>query len=264
MAYFKGISAFIVDMDGVLYRGNTAIPGAKEFISTLEETGRKFLLLTNNSSLTPAQYEAKLEKMGIKVQKERIFTSAQATAFYLRLTARAGAKVFLIGMDGIREALLAEGFTISEDKDVDFVVVGIDYNLSYEKLKKATLAIRAGAVFIGTNPDKTLPTEEGLCPGNGAILAALEASTDVKPITIGKPSPLIFELALKRLGSNPQETAVVGDRLETDILGAHRAGLKSILVLSGATDRNHLALAELKPDFVFESVKELAEALRGE
>jgi len=263
MVNLKEISAFIIDMDGVLYRGNTAIPGARDFISALEETGRKFLLLTNNSSLTPAQYEAKLAGMGIKVPKEKIFTSAQATTLYLRTIAGAGAKIFLIGMDGIREALLAEGFTLSEDKDVDFVVVGIDFNLSYEKLKKATLAIRAGATFIGTNPDKTLPAEEGFYPGNGAILAALEASTGVKPVIVGKPSPLIFEMALKRLGSTPEETAVVGDRLETDILGAHRAGLKGILVLSGVTDRNSLASAEPKPDMVFESVKDLAEALRN-
>lgn len=263
MVDLREISAFIIDMDGVLYRGNTAIPGASDFISALEETGRKFLLLTNNSSLTPAQYEAKLASMGIKVPKEKIFTSAQATALYLRTIAGTGAKVFLIGMDGIREALLAEGFALSDDRDVDFVVVGIDFNLSYEKLKKATLAIRAGATFIGTNPDKTLPTEEGLYPGNGAILAALEASTGVKPVIVGKPSPLIFELALKRLGSTPEETAVVGDRLETDILGAHQAGLKGILVLSGVTDRNSLASAELKPDLVFESVKDLAEALRN-
>lgn len=263
MVNLREISAFIIDMDGVLYRGNTAIPGARDFVSALEETGRKFLLLTNNSSLTPAQYEAKLANMGIKVPKEKIFTSAQATALYLRTIAGAGAKVFLIGMDGIREALLAEGFTLSEDKDVDFVVVGIDFNLSYEKLKRATLAIRAGATFIGTNPDKTLPMEEGLYPGNGAILAALEASTGAKPVIVGKPSPLIFEMALKRLGSFPEETAVVGDRLETDILGAHQAGLKGILVLSGVTDRNSLASAELKPDLVFESVKDLAEALRN-
>lgn len=262
MAGLRGISAFIVDMDGVLYRGNTAIPGASEFISALEETRRKFLLLTNNSSLTPAQYEAKLAGMGIKVQRERIFTSAQATALYLRSRAKPGAKVFLIGMDGIREALLAEGFLLTGDRDADFVVVGIDFNLSYQKLKEATLAIRAGAAFIGTNPDKTLPTEEGLCPGNGAILAALEASTGVKPIIVGKPSPLIFEMALKRLGSSPDETAVVGDRLETDVLGAKQAGLRSILVLSGVTDRDSLASSELKPDFVFDSVRELAEALR--
>ena len=262
MTDLKAISSFIVDMDGVLYRGNTAIPGAREFISALEETGRKFLLLTNNSSLTPAQCEAKLAGMGIRVRQDKIFTSAQATALYLRSIAGAGAKVLLIGMDGIREALLAEGFTLSTDRDADFVVVGIDFNLSYEKLKEATLAIRAGATFIGTNPDKTLPTEEGLCPGNGAILAALEASTGVKPIIVGKPSPLIFEMALRRLGSSPEETAVVGDRLETDILGAKEAGLRSILVLSGVTDRQFLASSELKPDFVFESVKELAEALR--
>ncbi len=263
MVSLREISAFIIDMDGVLYRGNTAIPGADKFISTLEETGRDYLLLTNNSSLTPAQYEAKLAKMGIKVNQAKIFTSAQATAIYLRSIAKPGAKILLIGMEGIREALLAAGFVLSEDKDVDFVVVGIDLNLTYEKLKKAALAIRAGASFIGTNPDRTLPTEEGLCPGNGAILAALEASTEVKPTIIGKPSPLIFELALKRLGSNPEKTAVVGDRLETDILGAHQAGLKSILVLSGVADKSSLAAANPKPDFVFESVKELAEALKG-
>jgi len=264
MSSLQDISAFIIDMDGVLYRGSTMVPGAAEFIAFLREQGKKFLLLTNNSSRTPVQYVEKLARMGIEIDEGRIFTSAQATALYLRQKAKPGTRVYVIGMDGIREALTAEGFVLSEDSKVDFVVVGMDTTVTYEKLKKAALAIRAGAKFIGTNPDKTLPTEEGLVPGNGAILAAIQTATDVEPLIIGKPQKPIFEIALARLQSRPEETAVIGDRLETDILGGLQAGLKTILVLSGATDKDLLESSEVQPDWVFESVKELLERMRGE
>jgi len=270
MPSLRDINAFIIDMDGVLYRGEAAIPGAAEFLALLREWGKKFLLLTNNSTRTPAQYVEKLARMGIKVSEDDIFTSAQATALYLRRVAPPGSRVYLIGMDGIREALLAEGFALADGIDVDFVVVGMDTTVTYEKLKKATLAIRAGAEFIATNPDKTLPTEEGIVPGAGSILAAIETATDVKPTVIGKPQKPIFDIALKRLGSPPEETAVIGDRLETDILGGIQSGLKTILVLSGVTTREDLDRAtqtdrphpEIELHWVFESVKELAEELR--
>lgn len=268
MALLQNINAFIIDMDGVLYRGEAAIPGAAGFLALLREQGKKFLLLTNNSTRTPAQYVEKLARMGIQVDQGHIFTSAQATALYLRQVARPGSRVYLVGMDGIREALLAEGFTLTDGTDVDFVVVGMDTTVTYEKLKKATLAIRAGARFIATNPDRTLPTEEGIVPGAGSILAAIETATGVKPTIVGKPQKPIFDIALKRLGSRPEETAVIGDRLETDILGGIRSGLKTILVLSGVTTREDLAgdptgrsRPEIKPHWVFESVKELAEEL---
>jgi len=263
MDSLRDISAFIIDIDGVLYRGHQVLPGAREFIAFLRKRETPFLLLTNNSTRTPAQYVARLKGMGIPVEEEHIFTSAQATASWLRGIAKPGSRVYLIGMDGIREALLSAGFVISDDSAVDFVVVGMDTTVTYEKLKKATLAIRAGARFIGTNPDRSFPSEEGIIPGNGAILAAIEAATDLKPTVIGKPERAIFDAALEKLGSRREETAVIGDRLDTDILGGRRAGLKTILVLSGITDRETLARSPVKPDWVFESLQELLSRLKG-
>jgi len=166
--------------------------------------------------------------------------------------------VYAIGEEGLRAAL-GERYTIAEE-GADFVVVGMDTGLTYEKLRVATLLIRGGARFIATNPDKTLPTEEGLVPGNGASLAALEAATGVAPFVVGKPEPASFDLALARMGVGKEGTAVIGDRLETDILGGRRAGLSTILVLSGATSRQELENSTIKPDLVFENVRQLYES----
>jgi len=257
----KAVRAFLIDVDGVLYVGRRPMPGAAEFIRHLREEGIPFLLLTNNSTRTPAQYVAKLLRMGIEVEEEHIFTSAQATALYLEEEAP-GATVYVIGMEGLRQALMDKGFRLVEKADgVDFVVVGMDIRLTYEKLRQATLAIRRGARFIGTNPDKTFPAEEGIVPGNGAILAALEAASGVAPTIIGKPERAIFELALKRLGTSPPETAVVGDRLDTDVLGGQRAGLVTILILSGITTPDDLRRSPIRPHFVFQNLKRLLEEM---
>jgi len=252
------IKSLIIDLDGVLYRGDEPIEGAREFIAFLQREGIPFLLLTNNSTRTPSQYVEKLAGMGIAIKESDVLTSAQATAMYLEKVAPPGAPVYAIGEDGLRAALNAR-YTFTEEK-ADFVVVGMDSKLTYEKLKIATLLIRGGARFIATNPDKTLPTEEGLIPGNGAILAALEAATGVSPLVIGKPEPTIFDLALARMGTGKEGAAVIGDRLETDILGGRRAGLLTILVLSGATSRQDLETSPVQPDLVFEDVKQLYEA----
>jgi len=199
--------------------------------------------------------------MGIAVKESDILTSAQATALYLEKVAPPGARVYAIGEEGLRTAL-SEKYVLTAE-GADFVVVGMDSKLTYEKLRIATLSIRGGAKFIATNPDKTLPTEEGLIPGNGAILAALEAATGMAPFVVGKPEPAIFDLALAKMGVGKEGAAVIGDRLETDILGGRRAGLITILVLSGATNREGLENSSIKPDFVFEDVKQLYESWRG-
>jgi 4-nitrophenyl phosphatase len=245
----------IIDLDGVLYRGDEAIVGAREFIALLQREGIPFLLLTNNSTRTPGQYVTKLGKMGIAIEESDVLTSAQATALYLERIARPEARVYAIGEEGLRAAL-GERYTIAEE-GADFVVVGMDTGLTYEKLRVATLLIRGGARFIATNPDKTLPTEEGLVPGNGAVLAALEAATGVSPFVVGKPEPAIFDLALAKMGVGKEGVAIIGDRLETDILGGQRAGLITILVLSGATSRQELENSTIKPDLVFENVRQL-------
>ena len=215
------------------------------------------MFLTNNSTRTPGQHVTKLGKMGIVIEESDDLTSAQATALYMEKIAPPGASVYAIGEEGLRAAL-GERYTIAEE-GADFVVVGMDTGLTYEKLRVATLLIRGGAKFIATNPDKTLPTEEGFVPGNGASLAALEAATGVAPFVVGKPEPAIFDLALARMGVGKEGVAVIGDRLETDILGGHRAGLSTILVLSGATSRQELENSSIKPDLVFENVRQLYE-----
>ncbi|MBC8264532.1 MAG: molybdenum cofactor cytidylyltransferase [Anaerolineales bacterium] len=251
-------NSLIIDMDGVIYRGDQAIVGAKEFVALLQREGVPFLFLTNNSTRTPGQYVTKLDKMGIAIEEKDVLTSAQATALYLEKIALSGSRVYAIGEEGLRAAL-REKYTIAEE-EASFVVVGMDTRLTYEKLKTATLLIRGGARFIATNPDKTLPTEEGLVPGNGAAIAALEAATGVIPFVVGKPEPAIFDLALARMGVGKEGAAVIGDRLETDILGGQMAGLSTILVLSGAASRQELENSTIKPDLVFENVRQLYEA----
>jgi 4-nitrophenyl phosphatase len=252
----RPIENLIIDMDGVLYQGDEAIPGTKEFFAFLRERPIGFILATNNSTRTAQQYVDKLAHMGVEVTLSEILTSSQATAMYLETLAPPGTKVYVIGEEGLETAVRERGYIISGD-DAEFVVVGMDRRLTYEKLKVATLLIRKGARFIGSNPDKTLPTEEGFIPGAGAILAALEASTDVAPTIVGKPERTIFELALAKMESSQEDTAIVGDRLDTDVLGGHNAGLTTILVLSGATTRQDVDSASVKPDLVFEDIGHL-------
>jgi len=253
----SSIKSLIIDLDGVLYRGDQAIVGAREFVALLQREGVPFLLLTNNSTRTPGQYVTRLAKMSIAIEESDVLTSAQATALYMERIAPPGARVYAIGEEGLRAAL-REKYTIT-DRGAGFVVVGMDSELTYEKLKTATLLIRSGARFIATNPDKTLPTEEGLVPGNGAIIAALEAATGVAPFVVGKPEPAIFDLALAKMGVGKDGAAVIGDRLETDILGGQRADLITILVLSGVASRQELENSTIKPDLVFENVRQLYE-----
>jgi 4-nitrophenyl phosphatase len=253
---------FIIDLDGVLYRGKMPVSGAPEFIEALRLSRTPLVLLTNNSVRTAALYVDKLARMGIHVEADRILTSGQATALYLCHVAPEGATVFLIGEEGVRAQLVKRGFVLRNDPDVDYVVVGFDRAVNYEKLKLATLAIRAGAKFIGTNPDKSFPTEAGLIPGNGAILAAIEAATDVAPLIVGKPQPAIFELALEKLRTEAHETVMIGDRLDTDIVGAHHVGLITILVLSGVTGAEELASASVAPDMVYDDIAAVHSAWR--
>ena len=250
------IRHLIIDMDGVLYRGNAPQPGVGEWLDFLRAQRIRFLLATNNSTRTPQQYVEKLGAMRVRISPGEVLTSAQATAAYLQTVLLPGAAVYAIGMDGLHTALAEAGF-VERDQDVAVVVVGMDAGFTLQKASTATLLIRAGARFVGTNPDRTFPSERGILPGNGALLAMIEAATDVCPTIIGKPEPALYRTALRRLGAEPSTTAVVGDRLETDILGAQRLGLFSLLVLSGVTDRQLLASSEIQPDLVFEDVAEL-------
>lgn len=254
------LRSLIIDMDGVLYRLNTPLAGAAEFLQFLRQMRKRFLLVTNNSTLTVAQYVDKLAGMGIIASEDDILTSGEATAQYLAGVAPPGTRVYVIGEHGIRVALEKRGFVVADDTDVAYVVAALDRELTYAKLKTASLAIRAGAQFIGTNPDKTLPTEMGLIPGAKAILAALEVATGTPPLIIGKPEPAMLQLALQKLRAEPETTAIVGDGLETDIPGGHRMGLTTILVLSGVTTPEQLAGSALQPDLVYPDISALHRA----
>jgi 4-nitrophenyl phosphatase len=262
----RGLRHLIIDMDGVLYRGDEAIAGTSEFVDFLRKQEIGFVLATNNATRTPQQFADKLARMGVTVHTHEVLTSAMATADYLTGIAPPGTRVFVVGQDGLRSALHEAGFVLVEDA-ADYVVVGMDFSVCYERLAEATLLVRAGARFIGTNPDRTFPSERGIVPGAGSLLAFLEAATGVSPTVIGKPETTMLEQALARMGAQPATTAVLGDRLETDILAGQRAGLLTLLVLSGVTDGALLSKSEIQPDLVFDDVAHLhavwREALGG-
>jgi 4-nitrophenyl phosphatase len=274
MESFKNIRALIIDMDGVLWHGTQAIPGLVGFFQTLDELDIRYILATNNASLTPEQYVTKLAKMGVTVAQKQILTSGMATALYLseRINPKE-TRVFVVGEDGATQPLVELGFTLTglyevnnsdkpEQKGADIVVCGKDETLTWAKLATASLNIRAGATFIGTNADTTLPTEHGVTHGNGAILAALEVATGVSPTIIGKPEPIIYQQALGLLGISPEETVALGDRLETDILGAVRTGIRSIMVLTGISSEADLQDSDYQPTWVMADIRAVTKALR--
>jgi 4-nitrophenyl phosphatase len=275
MEPFKNIRALIIDMDGVLWHGTQAIPGLVDFFQTLDELQIRYILATNNASLTPEQYVTKLAGMGVTVAQNKILTSGIATALYLSEHVKpTETRVFVVGEDGATQPLLERGFTLtglyevnnSDDpvkKGADIVVCGKDETLTWAKLATATLNIRAGAKFIGTNADTTLPTEHGITHGNGAILAALEVATGITPTIIGKPEPIIYQQALTLLGTSPDETVALGDRLETDILGAVRTGIRSIMVLTGVSTEADLKDADYQPTWVMPDIRAVTQALRS-
>ena len=258
------IRYLIMDMDGVLYRGNQALPGGREFLAWLDERGVGYLMLTNNSVRTPQGWGEKMAALGMPVAGDRIMTAAQATAAHLRKLAPQGGSVYIIGGRGLADAVLVDSgglFTLN-DRHPDFVLVGLDPEFTYEKMKRGCQAIRAGAKFIASNPDTTFPAEEGVAPGAGAIVASLVACTSVEPLVIGKPEPVAFELALERMGADRGATAMLGDRLDTDILGGQRAGMTTIMVMTGISTAEELAASSYKPDYTFAGLPELTAAWR--
>lgn len=258
----RAIQGFILDMDGVLYRGMTVREGAIPFIEYLHERAIPYVCLTNNASRTSEMYQEKLDHLGIPIDAAHVLGAAQATAEWLRAQAAPGARVLPVGEAGLVEELQRAGFTVVGKPPADFVVVGVDFHLTYDKLKQATLAIRANARFIGTNPDSTFPSEEGLLPGNGATLAYLQAATGVEPTIIGKPSAPMMQVALDHLALPARQVAMVGDRLNTDIQGGKNIGVTTVLLLGGVTSEQELAATDLQPDFVYEDLGALLHAHR--
>lgn len=263
MLNFDQFRAVLFDMDGVLYRGKQKLAGVAELLAFLEARGVGYACITNNAALTPAQYEAKLAAMELVMPAERVITSAIATGRYLRERYPAGTRVFIVGMDGLREALLADGYFVLDDHLPDLVVQGADFTLTYETLRRATLFIRGGATYIATNPDKTFPAEEGLIPGAGAVMAALIAATDATPLVIGKPAPTMFHVAAALLGAAPGATLVIGDRLDTDIAGANAAGMASAMVLTGVNTRSEAEDGPIQPTAIYADLPALLAAWQG-
>ena len=250
------ITHLIIDMDGVLYRGDQPMPRLREFFAFLRERPIPFMLATNNSTRTSQEYADKLAGMGVEVSPDEILVSGQATARFLAREYPHGTRVHVFGMPALKQAMTDEGFILA-DEDVQLVVASMDRSVTYEKLKRATLLIRRGARFIATNLDPTNPSEEGLIPGTGAMIAALAAASETKPTAIGKPEPTMYQLAMEQMGACPETTAALGDRVDTDILGGKRAGLTTICVLSGSSDR---AEAEaIGTDMIFDDIAHLLE-----
>jgi 4-nitrophenyl phosphatase len=250
-ASLQGVRGWLIDLDGVVYRGEQVLAGAADFVERLRAQCIPFRFLTNNSSRTPAQYATRLRGMGIPAEPDDFYTSALAMAEYLSRHAAPGARVLMLGKDGLRDALQSRGFRlVHEPADAEWCVVGFTDELTYDMLKRVSLAVRAGAPFLATNPDPTLPVEDGLAPGIGAILAAITVASDVQPTVIGKPNRAIIDLALDRMGLPAAECAIVGDRLDTDILGGTRAGILTVLVLSGSTTWDDILPSDVQPDII--------------
>jgi NagD protein len=250
---------YLIDMDGVLYRGHHLIPGAERFIQELRVREVPFLFLTNNSQRTRRDVVAKLARMGIEVEEEHVFTCAMATARFLAQQ-KPGGTAFVIGEGGLLTALHENGYAIV-DQEPDYVVVGEGRTFNLELVEAAVRMILRGAKLIATNLDPSCPTPDGLRPGCGAMVAMLEAATGTKAFSVGKPSPVMMRAARKELGLTTDETTIIGDTMETDILGGVQLGFHTILVLSGGTRREDLTRYTYRPDLVIESLAELCELL---
>jgi NagD protein len=246
---------YILDMDGVLYRGQQLVPGAKEFIERLQEGGHRFLFLTNNSKLTPLDFQRKLERMGLNVPAEHYFTSALATAAFLH-SQKPDGSAFVIGEAGLSHALYQVGYSISE-VDPDYVVLGDTPSYDYAKIVRAVRLILGGAKFIATNPDVTGPEEEGIHPACGALAAPIERATGQQAYYVGKPNPLMMRAALRKLDSHSENTIMIGDRMDTDILSGIGAGMETVLVLTGVTTRKELDQFSYQPNHVVGSLADL-------
>jgi len=257
----SNIKALILDMDGVLWRDSVPIGDLPAIFARIRERGLKVALATNNATRTIDEHLEKLSGFGVELEPWQIISSAVAAANVLNRRFPDGGAVFVVGENGIRRALEERGFQPIADPDDETMPVAVvssfDRSVTYGKLSRATLHIRAGAPFYGTNPDKTFPTPQGLVPGAGSILAAIEAATSIEPIIIGKPEPDMMYMALKRLGTKPEKTMVVGDRLETDIAAGQAAGCQTALVLSGVSTKEQGEKWKPSPDAMVDDLSEL-------
>jgi len=249
--------AFIIDMDGVVYHGNRLLRGASEFVSWLTEKKKEFLFLTNSSERSPAELSQKLDRLGIRVGQEHFYTSALATATFLAAQVPGGS-AYVIGEPGLINALYDAGFTMN-NVNPDYVVVGEGRGYGLEALERAVKLVHGGARLIGTNPDLNGPSETGIVPACGALVAPIELAAGVKAYFVGKPNPLMMRNAMKKLGVRREETAIIGDRMDTDIVAGVESEIETILVLSGVTDTEEIGKFAYRPRHVLEGVFEIPE-----
>lgn len=247
---------FICDMDGVIYRGNTLLPGVKEFVAWLEKNDKRFLFLTNSSERSPKELRQKLLRMGLDVGEKHFYTSALATASFLSRQ-MPGCTAYVIGAPGLVNALYDRGITMN-DVDPDYVIVGESATYNYEMISKAVSLVMQGARLIATNSDLTGPAESGLVPACRALVAPVELVTGKKAYFMGKPNPLMMRTGLRLLGVHSEEAVMVGDRMDTDIVAGTESGLTTVLVLSGCTSRAEVDSYPYRPAYILDGVGDIA------
>lgn len=254
----KDYKGYFIDLDGTIYKGKQQIPAAARFIKRLQNEGKKILFLTNNSTREPKSVAQNLkENHNIDVEVANVYTSALATADYLDQLAEARRKVYVVGEQGLKAALTEKGFILTNDQP-DYVVVGLDSNVTYEKLAEAVLFIRNGATFIGTNADSNIPNQRGMLPGAGSLIKLVKYATQKTPIMIGKPEKIIMEMALKREKLTKDQVVMVGDNYHTDIMGAMNTGIDSLLVYTGLSTPKEVSRYDKQPTYQIKSLDEWA------
>jgi NagD protein len=261
IAYIRSKKAFIIDMDGVIYHGNKLLTGAGEFVNWLTKNDKAFLFLTNSSERSPLELSQKLARRGVTVAPKHFYTSALATASFLA-SQKPGGSVYVIGEPGLIQALYDEGFTMN-NVNPDYVVVGEGRGYSLEALERAVKLILGGARLIGTNPDLTGPVENGIVPACGSLVAPIELATETKAYFVGKPNPLIMRHGLRRLNAHRQETAIIGDRMDTDIVAGVEAEIETVLVLSGVTSLKDVSRFPYQPKHILEGIFEIPETQKS-
>jgi len=257
--HLSNIKSLILDMDGVLWRDTEPLGNLPAIFDHIRALGYRYIFVTNNSTRTVEEYIDKLAGFGVQIEGDQVLTAADATGVFLSKRYPKNTTVYVVGQPSLKHTLTAHGMNVVDDSrsTATVVVASIDFDLTYEKLKQASLLIQAGCDFIGTNPDRTLPTPEGFIPGSGTVIEALEIASGKKAKFIGKPEPLLYQMALERLETLPYETLAVGDRLETDIAGAQAAGIHTALVLTGASSLSQAQEYTPSPEIISSNLTEL-------